>query len=212
MSKRIQSVFEVCQVEEYVQGTIKRPDPRIDARVTKIWKNNDRFAKHIILTNLTQDQLNHIERGGTAAEVWNAIVGLHQATGVRTSMTYLRALFTMRARDDENMPDFINKMKAYIEQINTIGGFEMNDKAHIAALAQSLPTSWDGFLDNVYRVDPITNKPLLSIVQFERQIKNEYCRRIGKNEDEALHGIHQTQYAVIKKESDCQATPRSPAE
>ena len=45
-SKRIQSVFEVCQVEEYVQGTIKRPDPRINARIAKIWKNNDRFTKH----------------------------------------------------------------------------------------------------------------------------------------------------------------------
>ncbi len=61
-SKHITSVFKVCQVYGYIQGTIKQPDPRLDGKSFRIWADNDEFAKHIVLINLSPEQLNHVNQ------------------------------------------------------------------------------------------------------------------------------------------------------
>ena len=63
------SVFKVCQVYDYIQGTITQPAMQINLKNAKIWASNDKFAKHIILINLTPDQLNHINQEQTAAQI-----------------------------------------------------------------------------------------------------------------------------------------------
>jgi hypothetical protein len=177
-TKRITSVFKVCQVYDYIQGTITQPAMQINPKNAKIWASNDEFAKHVILINLTPDQLNHVNQEQTAAQIWHALVTLHQVTGMRTALTYMRTLFTMRAKDDDDIPQYINNMKTVIEQINTMDTvFKIDDMMHTAALAQSLPASWDHFINNIFHVDRV-GEPMqsISIVLFERLIKNEYCR------------------------------------
>ncbi len=69
-------------------------------------------------------------------------------------------------------------MKSVIEQINTMNSiFKIDDMQHAGALAQFLPASWDTFINITYRLDHFgkDSVPIISILQFERQLKNEYC-------------------------------------
>jgi hypothetical protein len=136
------SVFKVCQVYNYIQGTILQPDMQINPKNAEIWASNNEFAKHIILINLTLDQLNYVNQEQTTAQIWHALVTLHQITGMWTALMYMHTLFIMHAKDDDNIPQYINNLKTIIKQINTIDTvFKINDMMHIAALAQSLPIS-----------------------------------------------------------------------
>jgi hypothetical protein len=73
--------------------------------------------------------------------------------------------------------------------------FKINDMMDTYALAQSLPVSWNLFIETVLRVDHLSNPLPTMIVQMEWQIKNEYCCRTGHKEDDTLHGA-QSSYAV----------------
>ena len=48
------------------------------------------------------------------------ITSLYQATRFQTVLTYMKKLYTMGAEDDENIPEYINKMKSIIEDINAM--------------------------------------------------------------------------------------------
>jgi hypothetical protein len=53
---------------------ISQLNMQINPKNAKIWASNDKFAKHIILINLTSDQLNHINQEQTAAQIWHVLV------------------------------------------------------------------------------------------------------------------------------------------
>ena len=206
-SKRMISILRVCRVYDYVKGTVKKPIASVDSTGASNWASNDEYAKHLLLSNITSSQLNHIDQDKSAAQVWKELVSLHQATGMRTVLTYMRTLYHMTAADDENIPDHINNMRAIVEQINTmrIHYFKINDYTYAGVLAQSLPAAWDPFIDNMFRFDVTGDEdsiPPLSIVQFERALKDEYYRRVGRNDDKALLGSSEhSALAVSKKNS-----------
>jgi len=174
-------LLEVCDVEDYINGTLSRPNAITDPRGAKNWSSNDEYAKYLILTNISSTQLDHIDP------------------------RHLRTLFHMTASEDENIPDYINNMKAVVEQVNLMrhSSFKIDDMMFQLILAQSLPTSWDTFLGSHFRADVTKEDPAstLSTIQFIRKLKDEYIYRIGRKDQEALLGAQQTHLAATRKRS-----------
>jgi len=179
--------LDVCNLWEYVNGNICEPNHRIDPIGAKNWQSNDKLTKVLVLQNISKSQLQHIkQQDQSTAEIWKTITALYQATGFRTVLTYMKKLYTMQVQDDENILEYINKMKVIIEDINVMDDpdLEINDKTFKGALLQSLPASWDQFVDSLHhtriaRGDPA---PSLNIVHLMRTLKDKYYRQVGQKD------------------------------
>jgi hypothetical protein len=192
----------VCKVYDYVKGTIRKPKREIYPVSAQNWDVNNEYAKLLLVQNVSSEQLQHINQEQNASEVWKSLIDLQQARGFRTALTCMRTLYTMRASEDENILDYINKMKTLVDEINSMRSiFKINDITYAGALAQSLPPTWDNFIDNLHPGDfsDEDSMPTISIVQFQRQLKDEYYRRVRQKEDEALHSAQQSNVSVTKR-------------
>ena len=96
----------------------------------------------------------------------------------------------MKAKKDENILEYINKMKTLVEEINTMRSpFHIDDLTFTDILTQSLPTTWDQFLDAFAEHELMDgdDPKEITIVQFICKIKNEYyCKKNGGNETAIL--------------------------
>ena len=92
----------------------------------------------------------------------------------------MRNLYSMHAVDDENIPEYINNMKTIAEEINTMqyNNLKIPDKTFAGILLQSLPPTWDQFVDELHHMHVASGTPY-NIIQLMRKIKDEYNRRIG---------------------------------
>jgi hypothetical protein len=113
----------------------------------------------------------------------------------------MRTFYSMRASEDENIPDYINKMKTLVDDINnTKTIFRINDITYAGVLTQSLPATWDTFINKLYLgVSNDKHSTQSSIVHFHRELKDEYYHRIGCKEDKALQMTQQSNLSVTKK-------------
>jgi hypothetical protein len=109
----------------------------------------------------------------------------------------------MRATDDEDIPEYINKMKSLVENINAMQdpNLEISDKMFSEVLMQSLPPAWDQFVDSLHHAKVTSGAPVpaLNIVQLMRHLKDDYYRRVGRKDDDALHGNQQSNVSVTKR-------------
>jgi len=100
----------------------------------------------------------------------------------------MRKLYAMRAAEDEDIPEFMNKMKSIVEEINSMHDtdLEINDKTFSGVLMQSLPEGWDQYVDSLHHANQNGGGPVpaLNIVHLMRNLKDEYYRRGGRKPDE----------------------------
>jgi gag-polypeptide of LTR copia-type len=119
-SQRITPILCATSLWEYINGSIKKPNRLLHHESNNNWISNDKLAKVILIQNVAAPQLCHIDQDQTFAKVWIALKTLHQTTRFHTTLTYMRNLFCMKAEEDENIPEYINKMKTLVEEINTM--------------------------------------------------------------------------------------------
>ena len=189
--RRMIPILDVCELWEYANGKIPKPDDTADPDNVRNWQANDKLAKLIILQNISKNQLQHIDQDQSASDIWKTIMSLYQTTGFRTAISYMKELYTMKASDGENIPEFISKMKAIIEDINAMADNDLgiNEKSFKGILLASLPASWDQYVDGLQHTrtaggDPT---PTLNIVTLIRTLKDEYKRRELGGENRAYH-------------------------
>jgi gag-polypeptide of LTR copia-type len=144
-------ILDVCKLWEYANGNIPKPDNMANPDNIRNWQANDKLAKLIILQNISKNQLQHIDQDQSASDIWKTIMSLYQTTGFRTAISYMKELYTMKVSDGENIPEFISKMKAIIEDINSMADNDLgiNEKSFKGILLASLPASWDQYIDGL---------------------------------------------------------------
>ena len=200
-SKRIIPILKVCQIQGYVYGTIKWPDPDANAQAATTWNSNEEYVKLVLLKNISNEQVQHIDEEQSVADVWKSLVSLHQATGFQTALMFMHKLFNMRVAENENIPAFLNKMKSIIDHINSMKSkFKISDLTYAEVIAQSLNSSWDQWLENNVKADLAADESehAFSIMHFQCKLKNEYFQRNGRKEDEALYKTHQANVSVAQ--------------
>ena len=141
-------------------------------------------------------QLHHVGQALSLAKVWIQLKTLHQPTGYCTALMYMCTLYHIEASEEENIPDFINKIKKLVNEINSMRTpFKIDNATYGGILTQVLPPSWEQFINNLFERDAASDKCLpINIVHFQHIIKNEYYRKMEYHDPK-----NTTQYTGSKK-------------
>jgi hypothetical protein len=189
--RRMIPILDVCELWEYANGNIPKPDNTADPDNVRNWQANDKLTKLIILQNISKNQLQHIDQDQSASDIWKTIMSLYQTTGFRTAISYMKELYMMKASDGENIPEFISKMKAIIENINSMANNDLgiNEKSFKGILLASLLASWDQYVDGLQHTRTVGGDPTptLNIVTLIQTLKDEYKRCELGGENRAYH-------------------------
>ena len=98
----------------YISGSIKKPNRLTHRESNNNWISNDELTKVILIQNVSALQLRYIDQDLPSAKVCITLKTLHQTVGFCTMLTYMRNLFCIKADKDENIPEYINKMKTLV--------------------------------------------------------------------------------------------------
>ena len=114
----------------------------------------------------------------------------------------MKEFYHMELGPNDNLPDYMNRMKNLVDQINAMKiPFKISDVTYAGVLAQSLPENYEAFVDKLFPVnlksDVISE---LSVIQFQRDLKDEYYCKTGSNGDDSNAGTQQAN-VVIKRSS-----------
>ena len=60
----------LCEVEPYVLGETPQPSSEEDQVGHYNWKRNDNYAKHLIIQNVADEPLVHIQSGSSSHTAW----------------------------------------------------------------------------------------------------------------------------------------------
>lgn len=104
-------MFEVCNVVDYIEGTIPRPDPIHDPKGASIWDGNNQYAAYLISKNINATQMMHISSTRIASQRWSNLAAVHESNDDQTAIQYIRNLYHTVAQEDTNIPEHLNKLK-----------------------------------------------------------------------------------------------------
>ena len=103
------------------------------------WNSNKEYAKLVLLKNISNKQVQHIDEEQSMADIWKSLVSLHQATIFWTALMFMHEHFNMRVVENKNITAFLNKMKSIVNHINSIKfKFKISDLTNAGVIAQSL--------------------------------------------------------------------------
>jgi hypothetical protein len=190
---RMNPIFNLCDIEGYIDGQIPCPANSTQA---KNWHFNDNYSKLIIMNNITSLQMIHIGECKTAHLMWASLQAVHEARGHLTIMSIMHNLFHTIAGDNTNIIEHLTQMKVYWERLNVIGVDEirLSDFIFKILISSSLPPSWDMFTETyvggILGIKDTSPKKTLHSQHFIGILKEEYTRRENrKNCDEVTNVV-----------------------
>jgi hypothetical protein len=182
-------LFDIINAALYVEGTIERPDPRIDPETAAIWSFNDSYIRMLIGKNIASDEKIHIRGCKTAYHMWKNLSNIHHTAGVQVQTDQRRVLEEIKAQEGDDIPLHLIKLKKQWDQTTYLGDSEykkmFDNKFFKAKIATSLLRSWDGFTGPYVRGniddDPLLADPLrkANSQQMIGCIKQEYGQRLN---------------------------------
>ena len=139
--------FEVCGLDNYVNGTLKCPDPSTNTVNTSNWKYNNKYTQKVICNCLSTGQKYHTSNCDSAKEMWINLQAIHQSCGDQTKNQLMRELTNMKAKDSDDIIKHLAKLKQLWDCIMLVcqADLPLSPKHFKKFLAYSLPMSWDKF-------------------------------------------------------------------
>ena len=137
-----------CDVDGYVKGNIKHPDPQTNPITAANWDHNDRYAMMILRRNVNANILVHINQCKTAYEAWQTLQAVFETRNEGVAMSYAKMLYELRAREGDNIDEHITLLKKYLDCVNSMHdeNFYINDTLFKGVITSLLPQSWEAFL------------------------------------------------------------------
>ncbi|GLB41639.1 hypothetical protein LshimejAT787_1002390 [Lyophyllum shimeji] len=144
---RILCVFQLCDVLEYVEGKIPRPNAETSPEDAAAWDFNDNYARWLILNNITDAQIIHTQGARTAKDMFDNLRAVHAARERRLALPLLRQLMRTRFEDGGDISAHFDRLKECRWRLNMMDdpGFQISDDFFKSIIAISLPASWDMF-------------------------------------------------------------------
>jgi len=118
--ERIRRIFSLCNVEEYVYGTLPTPDPLLATPSLANWRANDIYAQVLITMNINKDQMVHVSRLNTAHEIWKSLESIHETHDYQVAIAIQRDLFRQCASDGDDIVDHLTRLKKKWERLNVL--------------------------------------------------------------------------------------------
>jgi hypothetical protein len=76
--ERMIIMLQLCEVYEYTQGLIEKPNSLLDPLGARNWMKNDNYAKHLLTSNITTTEMMNLGRPSTSFDCWNQLVALYE--------------------------------------------------------------------------------------------------------------------------------------
>ncbi|GBE87024.1 hypothetical protein SCP_1002700 [Sparassis crispa] len=149
--RRTMAILRERGVLKYVDGTSEKPKPANattptageTAVITK-WVEGDQKAQTVIELLLSDSQMIHIADATTAAEMWNQLKLVKEASGQLGIMAYRRKFYRTVATEGSDIAAHITELRRTQEQLHMMGS-KVSDDEFRTILITSLPESWDQF-------------------------------------------------------------------
>ncbi|GBE84071.1 hypothetical protein SCP_0600490 [Sparassis crispa] len=149
--RRTMAILRERGVLKYVNETSEKlkpanattPTAGETAVITK-WVEGDQKAQTVIELLLSDSQMIHIADATTAAEMWNQLKLVKEASGQLGIMAYRRKFYRTVATEGSNIAAHITELRRTQEQLHMMGS-KVSDDEFRAILITSLPESWDQF-------------------------------------------------------------------
>ena len=182
-SQAMTLLFKLFSVQDYVLGKVACPNIVDDTMSADNWAYNDTFAQILINVNITDSEQIHTNGCMSAHHMWTNLQSMHESKSHLILMTHLRMLMNTIARDEDNIPEHLTKLKHCWDQLSLFGdtNYKVSEFLFKRIIASSLPESWDQFTDQYVagQLDFVDTDPRKHIdtQQFLGILKQEYERR-----------------------------------
>jgi len=113
-------MFSLCNVTEYIFGTIRRPHFAHDPIGAKNWDFNNSYVAMLIYENISTVQKIHVGQDNMAYEVWRNLKAIHEITSHTTIITWIRTLFKCTAEEGDDILEHLSNLKTIWECINLL--------------------------------------------------------------------------------------------
>jgi hypothetical protein len=198
-SQAMELLFDLFGIQEYVSGTVARPDAAEDPTSTRNWKHNDTFARLLITSNIANSEKIYTNGCMSAHHMWTNLQTMHESKSHLILTTHLRTLMTSFATDDDNIPKHLTKLKQCWDQLSLFGDtkYRVSKFLFKRIIASLLPESWDQFTDqfvagqlDIVKTDPrkhIDSQQLIGIIKQEYKHKQSRRSGVAKPSEHALY-------------------------
>ena len=198
---RMMSLLALCEVEPYVRGEIEQPNKDVDPVGHANWQKNDNYARHLIIQNVGDIPVIHIQHGPTSHVAWTNLEAIYEDKSQETAVAIIRNLWHATAEEDDDITEHVMLLKRYWERLKLVDddNFKIPEVQFKIAIVSSLPPSWDNFTRpyiSTHKGD--SNDPRLRVTSEELigVIMEEYTRRqqrAGKiSREETVHQLATT--------------------
>ena len=178
---RMMSLLALCEVESYVRGEIEQPNKDIDPVGHTNWQKNDNYARHLIIQNVGDIPVIHIQHGPTSHVAWTNLEAIYKDKSQETAVAIIRNLWHATAEEDDDITEHVMLLKRYWERLKLVDddNFKIPEVQFKIAIVSSLPPSWDNFTRpyiSTHKGD--SNDPRLRVTSQELigVIMEEYTR------------------------------------
>jgi len=110
-------ILDIVNAKGYVDGSISKPGLDADPDSVENWHFNDSYIKMLIAKYIAEDEMIHTTGCQTTKDMWANLEKFHQLTSYGLITDILRILSNMRARDGDNIPEHLLKLKNQWEKI-----------------------------------------------------------------------------------------------
>jgi len=189
-------ILDIINAKGYVDGSISKPSLDADPDSVENWHFNDSYIKMLIAKYIAEDEMIHTTGCQTAKDMWANLKKFHQLTSYGLITDILWTLSNMRARDGNNIPKHLLKLKNQWEKIWQFKDEEnctiYNNTYFKQQIARSLPHSWDNFTALYIKAYASKKEAHLSPMkridsqQFIRFINQEYELQISRKQEDDL--------------------------
>jgi len=148
--ERMYIMLQLCEVYDYTQGLIEKPNSLLDSQGTRNWSKNDNYAKHLLTSNISTTEMMNLRRPGTSFKCWKQLLALYENKTHNTIIAYTHNLHQLRAVDGDNIPKHLVQLRQYFLRINLTADpdFRISDAQFKVIISSSLPQSWDTFTED----------------------------------------------------------------
>jgi hypothetical protein len=117
--EHIACVFDVSDIEGYVNGTTKCPKRVQDPVGAMNWSKNDHWAQKVIMDNVTTSQMSHIRSKTSAKVMYSALSTIHESKAHQMVTHIENQLYETKASEGDNIVKHLKTIKDLRDRLNT---------------------------------------------------------------------------------------------
>ena len=180
-------IFQILDAQAYIDGHVDLPDPAIYPDAVRNWRYNNTFLIMIINNHIVEAEHIHTNDCETAHATWENLRKYHELSLYQIWIDKCRVLELMKAKEGDNIPEHLMKVKKQWETIKLFGKERyqkmFNDTMFKKAIVTSLPRSWDSFCASYVKCflddnpESIDARQRIDAQELLGTISQEYTRR-----------------------------------